>query len=167
MGPHRAALVSGCRRLRQHDGVLRAWGGGDGLWDSYPKACSQIITAMSHSAASQLIATAHPDRAVRVWDPRVAEGLVVRATVHATRALASSVDWVPGSSQKLAVGSYDGAAKLLDIRSTTPLASVAAHEGDVSSGLTDGRRADVCGALDGRAHPRDRGGGPQGAHFQI
>ena len=58
------------------------------------------------------------DKAWRLWDPRgrSADGAVVLRAFHSHRGWVSGVAWSPASEHLLLTTSFDGAAKLWDIR---------------------------------------------------
>ena len=102
---------------------------------SAPKSCLAIST----SPFGSLFATAHTDRCVRVWDPRVASGggsdgarSILRFTDDsASSSWVSSVAWHPVSSNLVASGSFNGLVALWDIRATgAPLFNVHSHTRD-------------------------------------
>ncbi|KJE96988.1 WD repeat domain-containing protein [Capsaspora owczarzaki ATCC 30864] len=83
--------------------------------------------ASTSSATSELIITGHADEAIRVWDPRVQDGVVVKLTLRSHKGIVSSLSWAPGSQTQFATGSYDNTVKLWDLRSRTPLFTIADH----------------------------------------
>lgn len=152
-------------RIVDLEGEAAESGGGDSgvgrevVAMSSPKA----ITAIAASPMGSLLATAHPDHCVRLWDSRgrssaaaalgeggdarvstsLADGL--RAVASYGTSWASSVAWSPESSHHLALASYDGSVTVWDARSpTAPLfvdlgsAAVLQHGAAAASGAGAG-----------------------------
>ncbi|KAI8816290.1 WD40-repeat-containing domain protein [Fimicolochytrium jonesii] len=102
------------------------------VWDveqntnTWTMGCEKVILAMDHSSFSGLLVTGHSDSVVRLWDPRVQEGLIVKLKLASHTNWVSSVRWSPSSAYTFASASYDGTIKVWDIRSTKPLYTLAA-----------------------------------------
>jgi ribosome biogenesis protein YTM1 len=122
--PHPAALYSGGmdHTLRQWDvstGVVsQAWFG------------TKVITSLDFSPLANVMATAHNDGVIRIWDPRAGKAAsssgagpkdAVVASLKSHRGWASSVRFNPEHGQQLASGSYDHSVKLWDLRASLPL----------------------------------------------
>ncbi|KAJ3277644.1 WD repeat-containing protein 12 [Borealophlyctis nickersoniae] len=87
--------------------------------------CEVVILDIDYSKNSRLLVTGHTDNALRLWDPRAQEGLVVKLKLTSHTNWASSASWSPSSLYTLASGSYDSTLKVWDIRSpSTPLYSI-------------------------------------------
>lgn len=86
--------------------------------------CECVILDMDHSLSSGLLVSGHSDNLLRVWDPRMQDGLVVKMRFAGHRNWVSSVSWSPSSMFMLASASYDGAVKVWDIRSSTSMFSM-------------------------------------------
>lgn len=111
-----------------------------------------VILDVDHSVHSGLLVSGHADNLLRLWDPRVqglltsacfpiflsewsvlgltppfrfTDGLVVKLKLASHTNWVSTVSWSPTSMYTLASGSYDSTIKVWDIRSTTPLYSLA------------------------------------------
>jgi len=98
------------------------------LYDLIPQNCNKVINSVATAASGVLFATGHPDHAVRIWDSRATGTSVVKLVLRQHEAWVSSVAWRPGSSTVLLSGSYDGTVNVWDIRSSTPLHTLRAHE---------------------------------------
>jgi ribosome biogenesis protein YTM1 len=85
---------------------------------------------ISYSMPTGLVATAHSDRSVRVWDPRTTT-TIIQKTLTSHKQWVSSVLWHPYSSSLLLSASYDNTVKMWDIRSSIPLFTIAAHSDKV------------------------------------
>ena len=108
-------------------------------WDVETGTCTatmngnKVVTALSYSPLSKLLASAHPDHAVRLWDPRVGGGgdggAVVKLRLASHTKWVSAVAWSNHSEHVLLSGSHDSSLKIWDVRSTVPLHTIdAAHE---------------------------------------
>lgn len=89
------------------------------------------MNGLSVSSATGLIASGHTDNTVRVWDPRVQDGVVVKMTLSSHTGWVTSTAWSPSSTFTIVSASHDHSLKVWDIRSSTPLHTIAAHEGKV------------------------------------
>ncbi|KAI8926646.1 WD40-repeat-containing domain protein [Entophlyctis helioformis] len=105
-------------------------------WDVQAEAntstmnCETVVNCMSYSKESQVIATGHADRAVRLFDPRSTNGFVVKMKFSSHTNWVSSVAWSPSSGFNLASGSYDGTVKVWDVRSTSAVYTLDAADPD-------------------------------------
>ncbi|KAJ3036804.1 hypothetical protein HDV00_002357 [Rhizophlyctis rosea] len=106
-----------------YDHSVRVWDMDSGA-NTSTMNCEVTILDADHSERSGLLVTGHTDNLLRLWDPRVQEGLVVKLKLASHKNWVSSVSWSPTSIYTLASGSYDGTIKVWDIRSTTPLYSL-------------------------------------------
>ena len=100
-----------------------------------------------------MLATAHVDGAIQVWDVRTDGGnmarssLEIKAVLRTHQRLVSGVAWASGDEFRIASSAHDEMVKVYDIRSSAALQSVkleakatcvAWHGGDVLSGAADG-----------------------------
>jgi len=92
---------------------------------------NKVVTDLSYSEKMQLIASAHSDHQVRLWDTRVVGDSVVKLNLKSHTGWVSCVQWSPTNSNILVSGSHDTTLKLWDIRSTVPLHTVHAHSNKV------------------------------------
>ncbi|KAJ3214583.1 WD repeat-containing protein 12 [Clydaea vesicula] len=90
--------------------------------------CENVILNISQSPKTGLLATGHTDNLVRLWDPRVKEGLVVKLKLKSHSGWSSCVSWV--NAYNLVSGGYDGFLKVWDIRSTSPIYSIKTFDND-------------------------------------
>ena len=95
---------------------------------------SRVVTALGRCHNSDVVASAHPDCTVRLWDMRVhakagAESTSVSDTTlrPSHKAWVTDVQWSPTDPYVLATTSHDGTVKVWDIRSSLPLHTVRAH----------------------------------------
>ena len=95
---------------------------------------SRVVTALGRCHNSDVVASAHPDCIVRLWDMRVhtkagAEATSVSDTTlrPSHKAWVTDVKWSPTDPYVLATTSHDGTVKVWDIRSSLPLHTVRAH----------------------------------------
>ncbi|KAG9290333.1 hypothetical protein G9A89_007064 [Geosiphon pyriformis] len=85
------------------------------------KNCGKVVNNVAHSSKSGLIASGHPDRVVRLWDPRAEDIAVVKLSLASHQNWVSAVSWSHDSPFLLASASYDSTIRIWDIRSKTPL----------------------------------------------
>ncbi|OQR95170.1 hypothetical protein ACHHYP_00234 [Achlya hypogyna] len=104
------------------------------LWDLSLERCKQTMAGSSTISAlsvstSGMVLTAHPDTAIRLWDPRAAKTgtTLVQKTFQSHKQWVSAVQW-SSETQFLSAG-YDGTVKMWDARSSIPLFTLAAHAG--------------------------------------
>jgi len=95
------------------------------------QSCEKALNGLSVSPATGLIATGHIDNTVRVWDPRVQEGVVVKMTLSSHTGWVTATAWAPVDTFNIVSASHDKTLKVWDIRSSTPLHTITAHEGKV------------------------------------
>eukprot|EP00613_Pedinella_sp_CCMP2098_P053013 CAMPEP_0171890512 /NCGR_PEP_ID=MMETSP0992-20121227/44222_1 /TAXON_ID=483369 /ORGANISM="non described non described, Strain CCMP2098" /LENGTH=473 /DNA_ID=CAMNT_0012517739 /DNA_START=23 /DNA_END=1444 /DNA_ORIENTATION=- len=117
--------------------VTSSWDHSLKSWDIERQDCittingSKVNTCMDYSPSSGLVATGHPDGALRLWDLRVH----VSAVTGAASTLASSsgggwvsgVSWCVASPNLVASSSHDGSMRIYDARSSKPLFTLRAH----------------------------------------
>ncbi|KAJ1834374.1 ribosome biogenesis protein ytm1 [Coemansia sp. RSA 2711] len=107
------------------DHSVRTWDVASGV-NVATSLCDKVVLDVDYSQHSRLIATGHADRAVRLWDPRTSDNTVVKLRLTSHKGFVSSVAWAPSSAYMLASASHDGTIKVWDVRSRTPLYTVAA-----------------------------------------
>eukprot|EP00795_Rhopilema_esculentum_P014146 gene14146-5146_t len=99
------------------DHCIRVWDVQTGInKNSLPG--KKVITSISHSNLSGLIASGSTDNYVRLWDPKSEDGMIVKSTLSSHQGWVSSVCWSPTSQYELLSGAYDSKVKVWDIRST-------------------------------------------------
>jgi len=98
--------------------------------------CDKVVCAVAAAAQGNLLASAHADRVVRVWDERVgrssraggapasAGSMLHSSALRSHGEWVSTVAWAPGSERILLSGAHDGTVKVWDIRSSVPLQTV-------------------------------------------
>jgi ribosome biogenesis protein YTM1 len=130
--------------------ITASWDHSIKSWDLESQNCiltlngSKVISCLDkcHNN-SNVVATGHPDCAVRLWDMRVSKGgagnadevNVFDGTLRPShKSWISGVQWSPSDPYCLASSSHDGTIKVWDIRSSLPLHTVRAHDKE-SKGL--------------------------------
>ena len=125
--PHPLALYSG------------SWDCSIRLWDTPTGTCSSTwhgnkqISSLSFSVNANLLASAHCDRSVRIWDPRSKDGEVQKLQLRSHKEWVTDVAFAPNTAHMLASTSHDGTVKIWDTRSTVPLHTITTHTDKVLS----------------------------------
>jgi len=88
---------------------------------------NKVVTGLSFSEKLKVIATAHADNVVRVWDPRTHDGPLVSQSFNSHKGFVYSVSWHPVSEYLLLSSSADTTVKIWDIRSKIPLHTINSH----------------------------------------
>lgn len=143
------------------------WDNSVRAWDAETSACVTTLTGpvpvhdISYSMPTGLVATAHSDRSVRVWDPRTTS-TIIQKTLTSHKQWVSSVLWHPYSSSLLLSASYDNTVKMWDIRSSIPLFTIAAHSDKVLCVDWCGAEVFVSGGADRKLFVHGSESGEQG-----
>jgi ribosome biogenesis protein len=85
---------------------------------------SHAVSSISYSPESLLLASAHPDNTVRVWDPRVKSESTTAGTFKGHKKYVTSVCWAPYNENLLASVSHDLTLKIWDKRASIALHTV-------------------------------------------
>ncbi len=104
-----------------------------------PAACSfqsgnKVVTSLCTPLSGSTIISGHPDHVLRLWDTRASGPAAststssVKSTFTGHKSWVSAVAWAPDSSYHVASASHDGAVLMWDIRSSTPLHALGAHD---------------------------------------
>eukprot|EP01006_Ploeotia_vitrea_P039158 TRINITY_DN66313_c5_g2_i1.p1 TRINITY_DN66313_c5_g2~~TRINITY_DN66313_c5_g2_i1.p1 ORF type:complete len:500 (+),score=283.70 TRINITY_DN66313_c5_g2_i1:66-1565(+) len=125
--PHSSAIYSG-----GYDHTIRLWDVSSGTNTSTWQG-NNVVSSLDFSKHSNLLASSHNDRAVRVWDPRVGQQEIIKTTLKGHKSWVTSVAWSPLRANMLASTSHDGTVKVWDIRSSTPLFTLRKHTDKVLS----------------------------------
>jgi len=130
------------------DHSIRKWDADSGI-NTRVLAGEKVVYSVAFSPKVGLVASGHADRVVRLWDPRMPEGQVLKDKLLSHTAFVSTVTWHPTHSTLLASGSHDGDVKLWDIRSKTPLQTMPSnHQDKVLAIQWDGPSRIVSGGAD-------------------
>ncbi|GIY64628.1 ribosome biogenesis protein WDR12 homolog [Caerostris darwini] len=93
---------------------------------------SKAFLSISYSPITKLIVSGSSDRHVRLWDPRVKDGSLVKSVYSSHDLWITSVAWSPVDEYQFVSGSMDFMVKLWDTRSCkTPLFDISGHEDKV------------------------------------
>jgi ribosome biogenesis protein YTM1 len=112
------------------DHSLRFWDVESGVCTSHLDG-NKVILSLDASEHNGLIATGHCDKSVRTWDPRVSVATTSLSTSYTSHTgWVSSVQWHPTNANLLISGSFDSNIKIWDLRSTTPLHTLASQHKD-------------------------------------
>jgi len=119
--------------------ITGSWDHSLKVWDIERADCilalngSRVVTAISRSFNSDVVATAHPDCAVRLWDMRTngvgdkqSSQISDRTLRQSHKSWVSDVKWSPTDPFVMATTGHDGTLKVWDIRSSLPLHTVRA-----------------------------------------
>ena len=110
-----------------------SWDGTIREWQVESETCSATlagqpaILSLDVSLAATLIASAHTDHTLRLWDSRLQQAALRLKLPHP--GWVSGVKWCPNSAHLLATSCYDGSVRIWDVRSTIPLHEMRAHDG--------------------------------------
>ena len=85
------------------------------------------VMSLDVSLSAGLIASAHTDHTLRLWDSRLQQAALRVRLPHP--GWVSGVKWCPHSAHLLATSCYDGSVRIWDVRSTIPLHETKAHAG--------------------------------------
>lgn len=120
--PHSLAIYSG-----GYDRTLKQW-------DTNSASCVHTwnapctLTSLAFSTASNVIASGHNDRQVRLWDPRKAGKEIMKMALKSHKGWVTDVSFSAEDPNLLLSASHDNSVKLWDIRSTVPLHTMQAHQ---------------------------------------
>lgn len=87
-------------------------------------SCDHSAMCVDYSHTNNLVASGHSDRFVRLWDPRVKDGAVMKAKLASHQGWVTSVSWCPDNVFHLCSASHDGKVKVWDVRSASPLYTI-------------------------------------------
>jgi len=90
---------------------------------------SKVITSISYSESTRLLASSHPDGRVRLWDTRQQEASNSKGSFTHSKSWISEVQWHPRNDNLFACVDYDGMTQLWDVRSSVALGVREAHTG--------------------------------------
>eukprot|EP00005_Dracoamoeba_jomungandri_P005251 CAMPEP_0174251348 /NCGR_PEP_ID=MMETSP0439-20130205/1198_1 /TAXON_ID=0 /ORGANISM="Stereomyxa ramosa, Strain Chinc5" /LENGTH=430 /DNA_ID=CAMNT_0015331633 /DNA_START=12 /DNA_END=1300 /DNA_ORIENTATION=- len=113
--PYEETIYSG-----SWDHSIRQWDVGSAV-NTRTLVGEKVVYCISYSVKKGVIVSGHNDRCVRLWDPRVSGGLVVKDKFISHATCVSGVAWHPTQETIFASCSFDSTIKLWDLRSKTPL----------------------------------------------
>jgi ribosome biogenesis protein YTM1 len=132
--------ISGVAWLKDEEHVVTgSWDHSVKVWNIAQQDClltlngSRVVSCLSLSPHSEVVATGHPDCTIRLWDIRTSTNeesasLVSDSSLKPShKAWVSAVEWSPTNPYVLTSASHDGTLKVWDIRSSLPLHTVRAH----------------------------------------
>ncbi|EGC39617.1 hypothetical protein DICPUDRAFT_26566 [Dictyostelium purpureum] len=86
---------------------------------------SSSLTDISYTVESGLIASAHKDKTIRIWDPRESDQTKAQIqSLFSHKTWVTSVCWKPNSKHHLCSTSHDGTIKYWDIRTKIPFYTI-------------------------------------------
>ena len=94
---------------------------------------NKVVTSLCTPVSGSTIISGHPDHVLRLWDTRTSGAAAstaasVRSTLTGHKSWVSAVAWAPDSSYHVASASHDGSVLMWDVRSSTPLYTLGAHD---------------------------------------
>jgi len=128
-----AQCVSGLVWLDSSTAVTSSYDRSIKLWDIEKQdntssfAGSKVITSIDWSNTHRLVAAAHVDNSLRLWDIRSNNETIIQKTFQSHTKWVSGVSWCKSSNNIFASSSYDGSVKIWDMRSSIPLFTLEAH----------------------------------------
>lgn len=121
--PHPSALYSGSmdHQLKQWDvatgNVTHSWFG------------TKVVTGIDFNLEANVLASAHHDSIVRVWDPRSQQAAreAIKLQLKSHKGWVAGLKFNPSNAHQLATASYDHTVKVWDLRATLPLFTLRPH----------------------------------------
>jgi ribosome biogenesis protein YTM1 len=174
----RVATVTACTTFAEHGDKVAAvcweasetpttvysgsWDHSIRAWDVTRETCAvelrgnKVVTALAHQrGGSSMLASAHADHCVRLWDARVTGDSVAKLALKSHKAWVAAVSFCPTNDKLLASCAHDRTLKVWDLRSSVPLHTVEDHTNKVLAvDWTADGKALVSGGADAilRAH---------------
>ena len=107
------------------DRTIRSWDMERGIATAtiYSK---RVVNSLAFSSKRELIASAHPDNCVRVWDARAGGDTHMKLKLD-VGSWVTDVKWSPKSEHVLVSASHDGVLRFWDTRGGACIGTVAAH----------------------------------------
>jgi len=102
-------------------------------WDVTRECCTatlngnKVVTSLSFSESSQMLASGHADNTVRLWDARAHGDSIVKFELTSHKKWVSDLAWSKTNDHLLVSVSHDNTMKLWDIRAKIPLYSLTPH----------------------------------------
>ncbi|KAI8904777.1 WD40-repeat-containing domain protein [Gorgonomyces haynaldii] len=85
--------------------------------------CDHPVTSLTYNKDNNLLVSGHSDALIRVWDPRGADGQLIKTKLTGHKNQVSRITW-SSNTFNFASCSYDGTVKVWDLRSLNPMYSV-------------------------------------------
>ncbi|KAG1667944.1 Ribosome biogenesis protein WDR12 [Nymphon striatum] len=126
--------VSSVQWIDTHEICSSSWDHSIIIWDAElggmksQLPSSKAIFNISYSQYSRYILSASADRHIRLWDPRVKDGSVIKSNYTSHTGWVTAVHWSPVNPNYFISGSHDNLVKLWDTRlGKTPLYDLTGH----------------------------------------
>jgi len=128
--------VTAVEWLSNEEVVSGSWDFNICFWDilsginTDTKHGNKPVTDISYSPQTGTLLSAHTDNIIRLWDKRI-DNIETSSLFSSHKKWVSAVMFHPTKPNYFISGSYDCTVKLWDIRSTTPLYTIPAHNDKV------------------------------------
>lgn len=151
--------VTGIQITSQEILFSSSWDHSIKAWDMDRQDCiatfnsSKVITSISYSDPTRLLASSHPDGRVRLWDARQQEATSSKGSFTHSKSWIAEMQWHPTNENIFASVDYDGMTLLWDVRTPVVLGKREAHSGKGlslawSAASEDGQHGAVTGGSD-------------------
>jgi len=158
---HRDCVSAVCWESRSAPATLfsGSWDHSLRAWDVTRESCvmelvgNKVVTGLDHNESRRVLASAHADNMVRIWDSRTTGDSVAKLGLKSHKAWVAAVRWSPTNENLLVSASHDRTLKLWDVRSTVPLYTLSQHTAKV---LAVDWTADASSIVSGGADSRLR-----------
>lgn len=134
LGGHKEG-VSGVAWIDNNEVATASWDHTIKLWDlelggmKSELVANKSVFALSYSPLNHTILTASADQAIRLYDPRSTDGVLVKSQYTSHQGWVTDVDWSKEKEYLFASSGHDNLVKLWDSRSfKTPLYDLKGHE---------------------------------------
>eukprot|EP00095_Tigriopus_kingsejongensis_P004479 snap_masked-scaffold168_size293125-processed-gene-1.48 protein:Tk04479 transcript:snap_masked-scaffold168_size293125-processed-gene-1.48-mRNA-1 annotation:"hypothetical protein DAPPUDRAFT_323838" len=147
--------VSGVAWTEDNDIITSSWDHTIKIWDFEMKGMKSELVGnksffgLSYSPLNRTLITCSADRAIRLYDPRAKEGVLVKSQFTSHDGWVTCVDWCQDREDLFISGGHDMVIKMWDRRScVTPLYDLKGHEDRILCCDWSERKTVVSGGTD-------------------